>query len=226
MRLRVLENNPPAAPGPDDSSAVKSAVSVKAMGVPLTTKRTVGLLALQGDFDLHRKAVVELGQTTREVRTADELAQVDCLIMPGGESTTMRKLMDADGLTSPLRRFAETHLVMGTCAGLILLSKRVAGHPDELTLGLIDCDVARNAYGRQLYSFRETGSISLANGRQSFEMVFIRAPKITRLGENVEVLGRLHDQPTFVRQGNIICTTFHPELAGDNRIHEFLLSQL
>jgi 5'-phosphate synthase pdxT subunit len=191
-----------------------------------TRIRTVGLLALQGDFHMHRQAVESLGYAASEVRTVEDLATVDCLIIPGGESSTMRKLMDADGLTEAVPKFAEDHPIMGTCAGLILLGKSIEDRPDEPTLGLIDCDLARNAYGRQFHSFRNQGTISLGNGTQAFEMVFIRAPKISRLGNGVEVLGRLGEEPTMIRQGRILCMTFHPELTEDTRIHGYFLTQV
>ena len=191
-----------------------------------TDIETVGLLALQGDFHMHRQAVLSLGYTVAEVRTVDDLASIDCLIMPGGESSTMRKLMDADGLTEELPRFAQDHPIMGTCAGLILLSKGIDDRPDEPTLGLIDCAVSRNAYGRQYHSFRDNGTISLGNGTHPFEMVFIRAPKISRVGEGVEVLGHWRNEPTIIQQGRILCMTFHPELADDTRIHEYFLTQV
>jgi 5'-phosphate synthase pdxT subunit len=191
-----------------------------------TAKCTVGLLALQGDFAMHREAVASLGHHCEEVRTAEELARVDCLIMPGGESTTMRKLMDAVGMMPAVKEFASSRPIMGTCAGLILLSKGIDAKPDEPTLGLIDCDVARNAYGRQYFSFREMGTLNLDNGAEPFEMVFIRAPRITRVGDSVEILGRLGDEPTIIRQDNILAMTFHPELSGDNRIHAYFLSQV
>lgn len=191
-----------------------------------TRIETVGLLSLQGDFHLHRQAVTALGYAASEVRTVEDLAQVDCLIMPGGESSTMRKLMDAGGLTEALPKFAPNHPIMGTCAGLILLSKSIDDRPDEPTLGLIDCSVSRNAYGRQYQSFRDRGTISLGNGTEPFDMVFIRAPRIGRIGDGVEILGRLGDEPTIMRQGRILCMTFHPELADDTRVHEYFLTQV
>ena len=203
-----------------------SQVSDLAVDDSNTRIRTVGLLALQGDFHMHRQAVEGLGHAAHEVRTADDLAQVDCLIMPGGESSTMRKLMGTGGLGTALPEFAKDHPIMGTCAGLILLGHSIQARPDEWTLGLIDCDLARNAYGRQLYSFRDQGTVSLGNGAQPFEMVFIRAPKITRVGGDVEIVGRMGSEPTMIRQGRILGMTFHPELAGDSRIHEYFLSRM
>jgi len=186
--------------------------------------RTVGLLALQGDFHLHRLAALRLGHRTHEVRTRRDLEHVDCLIMPGGESTTMRKLMRMGGLDDALRSFAQTHPVMGTCAGLILLSKGIDGEPQSETLGLLDCTVSRNAYGRQVFSFRGEGRIRLAGHENSFEMVFIRAPRIQHVGSAAQVLGYLGEEPVMIRQGHILGLTFHPELADDDRVHEFFLS--
>jgi 5'-phosphate synthase pdxT subunit len=187
---------------------------------------TVGLLAVQGDFELHRQAVEALGHKTAPVRVAADLGGIDCLIMPGGESTTMRKLMQMDGLFEALPEFARSKPIMGTCAGLILLGKRIVGVPEEPTLGLIDCDVDRNAYGSQYHSFRQAGRAHLGNGGCMLEMVFIRAPRLVRIGEGVEVLGWLDDEPALVRQGNILAMTFHPELAGDGSVHHFFLTQM
>ena len=186
----------------------------------------IGLLALQGDFDMHRQVVQDLGRTAYEVRTVDDLAHVDCLIMPGGESTAMRKLMRLGGLFGAIPQFAKSHPIMATCAGLILLSRGIEGAPQEETLGLIDCTVSRNAYGRQYHSFRQSGRVRLPEGETEFEMVFIRAPQIVRIGGSVEIHGRLGDEPTLIRQENILAMTFHPELSRDGRIHEFFLSQM
>jgi len=144
--------------------------------------------------------------------------------MPGGESTTMRKLMVLNGLFDAIPRFAKDHAIMATCAGLILLSNGIEGSPDQVTLGLVDCKVSRNSYGRQYHSFRQAGSVRWPGVQSDFEMVFIRAPRITHLGGSVEILGRLGDEPTLIRQGNILAMTFHPELAGDERIHDFFLN--
>ncbi|GAB4326941.1 MAG: hypothetical protein Kow0074_21950 [Candidatus Zixiibacteriota bacterium] len=191
-----------------------------------TAKRRVGLLALQGDFDMHRKTVRSLGYDTTEVRTPAELETVDCLIMPGGESTTMRKLMMHGGLWDAIREFGQRKPIMGTCAGLILLGKGITERPGEPTLGLLDVDTSRNAYGRQYHSFRDNGTISLNGTEEPFEMVFIRAPKITRIGQDVEILGRYREDVSVVRQGKIMGLTFHPELADDNRLHKMFLDMV
>ncbi|MEW5702276.1 MAG: pyridoxal 5'-phosphate synthase glutaminase subunit PdxT [Candidatus Zixiibacteriota bacterium] len=187
---------------------------------------TVGLLAIQGDFDLHRRAVEPLGHRSMPVRTASDLNGIDALIMPGGESTTMRKLMLLDGLFDAILEFARSYPIMGTCAGLILLGRRIVDAPDEPTLKLIDCDVDRNAYGSQYHSFRQTGHVHLENGARPLEMVFIRAPRLVRVGDGVQILGWLEDEPTMVRQGNILAMTFHPELAGDPSVHRFFLTEM
>ena len=186
----------------------------------------VGLLAVQGDYAMHRQQVERLGYDAQDVRTVGELSKVDCLIMPGGESTTMRKLLKIEGLWDALKEFGKTRPIMGTCAGLILLGRRIAGASDgEDTLGLIDIDSGRNAYGSQYHSFRQTGDVVVDDISRPFEMIFIRAPKITRIGAGVEVLGRLNGEPTIVRQGHTFALTFHPELSFDGRIHEFFLRE-
>lgn len=187
----------------------------------------VGLLATQGDYAMHRTMVESLGYECVEVRTEDHLQNVDCLIMPGGESTTMRKILKWDGLWDALAEFGARRAIMGTCAGLILLSKRiVGGKPEEDTLGLIDIDSDRNAYGSQFHSFRAQGKVTLSGATSVHEMVFIRAPQITRVGEQVEILGHLEDQPTMVRQGHVLALTFHPEMAGDASIHRYFIESM
>jgi 5'-phosphate synthase pdxT subunit len=190
------------------------------------TRLKVGLLALQGDFELHRNMVRGLGHAPTDVRTVAELDRIDALIMPGGESTTMRKLMAGEDWFGALRRFASQRPIFGTCAGLILLGHLQNGQPRETTLGLIDCDVTRNAYGRQYQSFRQVGEIDLGFGARPLEMVLIRAPRITRVGKDVTVLGTLDREPTLVRQGSILAGTFHPELSGDDTVHRYFLTEM
>jgi len=187
----------------------------------------VGLLATQGDYAMHRKMVESLGYDCSDVRTVEQLGNVDCLIMPGGESTTMRKILKIDGLWSAIQAFGENHAIMGTCAGLILLSKRIVnGRPDEDTLGLIDIDSDRNAYGSQFHSCRATGQVTIGNEARSIEMVLIRAPQITRIGDGLEVLARIGERPMMVRQGNILALTFHPEMGEDSSIHRFFVESI
>jgi 5'-phosphate synthase pdxT subunit len=188
--------------------------------------KTVGVLALQGDFEAHRKAVERSGGRAVEVRTADGLAQCDGLIIPGGESTTMLKLLDLEKLTDAIREFAQTKPVFGSCAGAILLAKRVT-HPSQPSLGLIDIDVERNAYGRQKDSRIVRISAEPGAGNNGdMEAVFIRAPIIRRTGAAVRVLAKYAGDPVWVEEGRHMATTFHPELTGDDRIHRRFLKKL
>jgi pyridoxal 5'-phosphate synthase pdxT subunit len=183
--------------------------------------KTVGILALQGDFDAHRKAVERAGGRAIEVRTAKELEKCDALIVPGGESTTMLKLLDMESLTEPLRQFAARKPLFGTCAGAILLAHSVT-NPAQLSLNLIDIDVERNAYGRQIDS--RVARVD-AQGRE-MEAVFIRAPKIRRVGPESRVLATYNGDPVWVEQGRHMVTTFHPELTDDVRVHQTFLAKV
>lgn len=192
-------------------------------------KDPIGLLALQGDFDRHREALERLGERSVLVRRPAELERCRGLIMPGGESTTMARLLDRAGLREPLRRFAGERPVMATCAGLILLAQRLAGEGEAdhgvRGLGLLDCTVRRNAYGRQIDSFSEDVSIEPLTGSSApFRAVFIRAPRIEASGPQVEVVARRGDEPVAVRQGKLLCLTFHPELTEDGRVHAAFLA--
>lgn len=176
---------------------------------------------------MHRKMVESLGYDCTEVRTVDDLHGADCLIMPGGESTTMRKILKIDGLWPAIREFRANHAIMGTCAGLILLSKRIiGGRPNEDTLDLIDIDSDRNAYGSQYHSCRVTGLLNLDGTERPMEMVLIRAPQISRVGDCVEVLARVGDRPMMVRQGNILALTFHSEMGEDGNVHRFFIERM
>jgi 5'-phosphate synthase pdxT subunit len=188
----------------------------------------VGLLALQGDFEKHHQAVARLGRDTISVRRPDELARVGALIIPGGESTTLSRLIDSGGLRAPLLQFAAAGKpILGTCAGLIMLSSGLAGERHEhwhgvQPLGLLDVTVQRNGFGRQVDSFTEELEIVGQNGGP-FTAVYIRAPRIVAVGERAAVLCRRPDgEVVGVRQGNIIGLTFHPELGEDGRFHEML----
>jgi 5'-phosphate synthase pdxT subunit len=180
----------------------------------------IGVLALQGDFDAHRKRLEELGAEVVLVRNAAQLDAIDGLIIPGGESSTFLKLLGEAGLEK-LKQFVRLKPTFGTCAGAILLAKEVE-NPNQAGLGAIDITVQRNAYGRQLDSSIREG---LFQGSPT-EMVFIRAPKISRLGSGVEVLATEGDDPVVVRQGNVMAATFHPELSTDGRIHAEFLNQV
>ncbi len=188
--------------------------------------RTVGLLALQGDYEAHAKALADLGAGTRYVTRPAHLDEVDSLILPGGESTTMCKLIQAYDLEGALRDFQRSGRPMfGTCAGLILLASEIVGYPEQLRLGLIDLSVERNAFGRQLESF-ETVLESPALGAPGLPAVFIRAPRIVRTGPGVEVLARLGEECVLARQGSVLVATFHPELTSDRRVHRLFLDML
>jgi len=180
--------------------------------------KTIGILALQGDFDAHRKAMERAGGRPVEVRTAQDLDACDALIVPGGESTTMLKLLEIENLTEPLRQFAGRKPVFGTCAGAILLAHTVT-RPSQPSLDLIDIDVERNAYGRQI----DSRIIRVQAGAKEMEAVFIRAPKILRVGPGGKVLATYNGDPVWVEQGMHMVTTFHPELTLDPGVHRRFL---
>jgi 5'-phosphate synthase pdxT subunit len=179
----------------------------------------IGVLALQGDFDAHRKRLSELGAEVLLVKKPEQLEEVDALVIPGGESTTFLKLLGEAGFQK-LREFVHSKPTFGTCAGAILLSREV-GNPPQAGLGALDATIRRNAYGRQLDSSIRLGESKL--GGEPLEMVFIRAPKFEKLGPKVEVLASEGNDPVLVRQGNVLAATFHPELSDDRRVHEYFL---
>ena len=198
----------------------------------------IGVLALQGDFALHARALQRCGlsasrgassgeasgETTVEVvevRKPAELEDVDGLVIPGGESTTLLKLMEEWRFVPALEKFhGAGKPVFGTCAGLILLAREVE-NPSQFSLGFIDVDVERNAYGRQRESFVAEGDVELGGAPRPLEMVFIRAPRIRRVGPDVTTLARRGDEPVMARQGSVLVATFHPELTADPSVHEY-----
>lgn len=207
---------------------------------------TVGVLALQGDYDAHRKVLEgPLGIRTQFVRTVAELDEVDGLVLPGGESTTIIKLMERVGLDTAIRARIEAGMpVYGTCAGMILLAHNIEGRPNQPTLDVMDLTVARNAFGRQIDSFeadipflppnlgnpsiggkgetlqREAGEVETVRG------VFIRAPYITQAGPEVAQLAHFRDRLVAAQQGNLLVTAFHPELTSDARVHRYFLEMV
>jgi 5'-phosphate synthase pdxT subunit len=185
----------------------------------------VGILALQGDYEAHAGALERAGGTGVEVRTAEELAGVDALIIPGGESTSMLKLMDYYGLLEPLREFGQSKPVFGTCAGAILLASEVL-NPAQTSLGLLDIAVERNAYGRQLDSRVVQLTGHGLGGDPELEAVFIRAPIIRRVGEGGTVLASYQGDAVLVEFGRHMVATFHPELSADARIHARFLAKI
>lgn len=182
----------------------------------------VGILALQGDYEAHRKAIEHAGGEAIEVRTTADLEAIDGLIIPGGESTTILRLLKEENLYEPLREFGKTKPVFGTCAGVILLAQTVE-NPHQDSLGLMDVDVQRNAYGRQLDSHIAPISVEELG---DVEAVFIRAPIIRRTGKDVRVLATHRGNPVLVQQGRHLAATFHPELTKDSRLHKLFLDKL
>ncbi|MGF1668442.1 MAG: pyridoxal 5'-phosphate synthase glutaminase subunit PdxT [Acidimicrobiia bacterium] len=182
---------------------------------------TVGVLALQGDFREHGMALRRLGAEVREVRLPEDLFGIEAIVMPGGESTTIGKLAVRFGVIDPLRSMIEGGLpTYGTCAGLIFSATAVTEGTQPL-LGVLDVVVQRNAFGRQNESF-ET-DLEIAGLAEPFHAVFIRAPWVAAVGSGVEVLATVREHPVMVRQGRILGTSFHPELTGDDRIHQMLI---
>jgi 5'-phosphate synthase pdxT subunit len=190
-------------------------------------KRTVGVLALQGAFGLHAVALADLGVRVKEVRTPADLAGLDALVMPGGESTTMSMLLESSRLYDPIaERLGNAFPVFGTCAGMILLASDVVdGRPDQRSFGAIDLAVRRNAYGRQVDSFETSLSVEGMDG-DPFPAVFIRAPLVERAGPAVEVLARHEGRPVLAREGSVTVASFHPELSGDSRLHAHFLQEV
>jgi 5'-phosphate synthase pdxT subunit len=183
----------------------------------------IGVVALQGAFREHREVLDALGVDPIEVRAPADLAAVDALVLPGGESTTIGKLLVTSGLLPVLRdRLADGLPVLGTCAGLILLATTVLdGRPDQPTLAALDVTVRRNGYGTQLQSFE--APLTVTGMGDPFPGVFIRAPVVEHVGPDVDVLARHHDAPVLCRQGPVWASTFHPELSGDLRVHQRFL---
>jgi len=184
----------------------------------------VGILALQGDFSKHLEAVRRVGRTPLLVRKASELEQCERLIIPGGESTTFLKLIERLELREPLYKYCSSRPAFGTCAGLIILAKNVV-NLNQNPLGLIDITVQRNAYGRQIDSFVDKIVFTENHISDPFEAVFIRAPKILKVGEDSRVIARHVEEPVMAANKNILVATFHPELTEDNRIHEFFINR-
>ncbi len=194
------------------------------IGVEDAAPLTIGVLALQGDYQAHARAFADSGARTVLVRKPEELASIDGLVLPGGESTTMLKFLEQGGFPGAffdaLVKFASAKPVFATCAGCILLAREVL-HPTQRSLGALDVSVERNAYGRQIDSAILTLPTELPGG--PLEMVFIRSPRITRVGDGVEVLAQRDGHPTLVRQGHLLAATFHPEMSADTRVQQLFL---
>ena len=183
----------------------------------------VGVLAIQGDFAEHISVLAKLGVQAREIRLPAHLDSLDGLIIPGGESTALSRLMSNYDLREPVTEMAKQGCaIWGTCAGMIMLSKEITEH-DPVPLGIMDIGVQRNAFGRQVDSFEQTLEVSVL-GENPYHAIFIRAPVIIRVGQEVEILSSLEGQrPVAVQQGNLMATSFHPELTNDYRFHEYFL---
>jgi 5'-phosphate synthase pdxT subunit len=186
-------------------------------------KKRVGVLALQGDFQAHERALTRAGAEVVEVRTASDLEGVDGLVIPGGESSTMIKLLEEEKLLDPLRAFGRERPIFGTCAGAILLSTGIT-NSQQASLGLMDMEVERNAYGRQLDS--RIARLKPEGMEGELEAVFIRAPIIRSVGQDAKILASYQGDPVLVEQGRHLAATFHPELTDDSRVHLMFLRKI
>ena len=186
-------------------------------------RSTIGVLAIQGNYASHAQALSEAGATPVEVRKPEQLADLEGLVLPGGESTTMLKFLDKHRFFEALEEFCGTKPVFGTCAGVILMAREVL-NPAQRSMGVLDVVVERNAYGRQIDSVIITAETALAGG--PLEMVFIRSPRISQVGPGVEVLARRDGFPVLVRQSRILAATFHPELSHDRRVHRLFVESV
>lgn len=184
---------------------------------------TIGVLALQGDYEAHARAFASAGASTVLVRKPEELKGIDGLVLPGGESTTMLKFLEKHGFFDTLGEFVSSTPCFATCAGCILVAREVL-HPKQRSLGVLDATVERNAYGRQVDSTILTLPTELPGG--PLEMVFIRAPRITKVGPRVKVLAQRDGFPALVRQGKLLAATFHPEMTSDTRVQQLFLEMV
>ena len=187
----------------------------------MSREPVIGVLAMQGDFEAHRIALTRAGAHVREVRTTIDLQSVDGLVIPGGESTTMLKLLSIEKLFEPLRQFGDHRPIFGTCAGAILLASEVL-NPSQECLGLMDMTIQRNGYGRQV----DSRIVPIEFNGDASEAVFIRAPVIQRVGSGATVLASYLDHPVLVEQGRHMAATFHPELGNDDRIHRHFIEKV
>jgi len=184
----------------------------------------VGVLALQGAFREHEKSLKSCGVETCQVRLAENLKDIDALVIPGGESTTMIRLLVEYNLLDEVKKYAGQGMpIFGTCAGMVLLSKKIE-NSHQLTLGLMDTVVKRNAFGRQVDSFEADLDIKIFE--KPYRAVFIRAPYISSVGQDVEVIAEYQEKIVMVRQNNLLAVAFHPELTSDKRVHEYFLSMI
>jgi len=189
--------------------------------------KTVGVLAIQGDFERHVYQLGLLGARPVEVRLPADLEKLDALILPGGESTTINIMIDRFDLREPLLRFGRSKPVFGTCAGMIMLAQRIENNISKVQpLGLMDIDVDRNGYGRQVYSFEDQLEADLAGQKAQLMATFIRAPRVTRIGSALETLATWRRDPVLVRQGRLLAASFHAELNDDTTLLEYFLTKV
>ncbi|MFH1699568.1 MAG: pyridoxal 5'-phosphate synthase glutaminase subunit PdxT [Candidatus Zixiibacteriota bacterium] len=184
----------------------------------------VGLLALQGDYQKHEEVLLRLDVPTIEIHSAGDFSQIDRLIIPGGESTTMLKLLKRFDLEDNFVSFAREKPVWGTCAGMILLAAKI-NNSGQKAFGLIDIEIDRNGYGRQYFSTVADSQISLNGHSEKLKLVFIRAPRVTRVGDKAKVLMEWNGDPVLLCQNNILVSSFHPELTGSSLLHEYFVSK-
>ena len=216
-RRRVSSHRGGRTARPATSRPVPAAVSGP------SARPRVGVLGLQGDFALHAAALVAVGCEPVRISLPEHLEGIEAMVLPGGESSTMLRLLDSTGLRAPLEAFVRTRPVLGTCAGLILLSREADRLPRP-TFGAIDMAVERNGWGRQVHSFEDT--IDAPTVARDLRGVFIRAPRIRRVGKGVEVFANYQGEPVGVRQGRVAAITFHPELTEDRRLHAWFVREV
>mgnify|MGYP001136136614 CR=1 FL=1 len=189
----------------------------------------VGVLALQGAFREHLRAIIKCGVYAEEIKLPEQIASMNGLIIPGGESTTISKLLKKYGFKTYLDDFYRRGKpIFGTCAGLIILAKKIKGEKPKFGYGYIDIEVERNAYGRQIDSFEEFVDLNLNHNLDGkrFRAIFIRAPKILKVGSNVKILGRVHNNIILARERNVLVSAFHPELEDDTRVHQYFVDMI
>ena len=180
------------------------------------SKLTIGILGIQGDYERHEHQVDLIGATARLVKLPRDLEKIDGIILPGGESTTMSIMLDRHRLLNPLKKFSETKPTYGTCAGMILMATNIEDNQSGVVpLELLDIDVLRNGYGRQVFSFEDTVELMTPGGNVALKAAFIRAPKVTRVGPDIEILCRYKDSPALVARKNLLAGSFHAELEDD-----------
>ena len=193
----------------------------------ISIHKTVGVLAIQGDFERHIYQLNLVGARSVEVRLPRDLGKLDALILPGGESTTINIMIDRFDLREPLLRFGRSKPVFGTCAGMIMLAKKIENNISRVKpLGLMDIDVDRNGYGRQVHSFEEKLDANLFGHKVALTATFIRAPRVTRLGADIETLAKWRDDPVLIKQGQMLAASFHAELDDDTTLLEYFLTKV